>query len=116
MKHSSMWIVIVFVVCALAASGAAAQNATPSDRVETLHATSLHPPRGPHHPQADLVIYDDSTVWEDWSWDSTINLANTTPVQSGVKSIAVTMNAAWAGFSLRTGTPVNTSGYTAITF
>ena len=67
-------------------------------------------------PHTDLIIYDDATTWDDWSWSSTIDLANTAPVQSGAKSIAVTFTAADAGFSLRTGTPIDTGGYTAITF
>jgi hypothetical protein len=66
----------------------------------------------------DLVIYDDALAagWENWSWDSTVNLANGAPAHSGTASVAVTYNAAWAGFSLRTATPLDGGDYSAIRF
>jgi len=51
--------------------------------------------------QAPLQIYVDSLVngWENWSWDSTNNVANTSPVHSGNRSIQVNA-AAWGALSL----------------
>jgi len=40
--------------------------------------------------QVDQTAYTDALVngWQNWSW-ATVNLSNTTPVQSGTDSIAV---------------------------
>jgi phosphatidylinositol glycan class B len=50
---------------------------------------------------AQITIYTDNlgSDWQNWSWDSTINFANTTPVQTGTQSIAVT-SVAWGALSL----------------
>jgi hypothetical protein len=66
---------------------------------------------------ADLPIYIDSLAagWEDWSWSSTINYSNTSPVHSGTDSISVQYNAAWAGFYLHTD-GIDTSGYDHLSF
>ena len=52
------------------------------------------------HGQQALVIYGDGLAngFQDWSW-APDNLANTTPVHSGARSISVTA-AAWQGFYL----------------
>lgn len=63
-----------------------------------------------------LVIYGDSTTWDNWSWSTTVNLGNTSPVYAGSKSIAVTYTAGWAAFSLRKSPAVSTGGYTQLTF
>ncbi|MFN8490100.1 MAG: hypothetical protein U0350_21110 [Caldilineaceae bacterium] len=67
---------------------------------------------------ANLVIYSDGLAagWEDWSWDSTIQFDQATQVHNGGKAVAITYNAATAGFSLRSATAINTSGYTAFQF
>lgn len=64
------------------------------------------------------LIYDESlaTDWTDWSWDSVVNYSNTSNTLSGSKSIALTYNAAWAGFKLHANTPVSTSGYSILRF
>lgn len=67
----------------------------------------------------DLVVYDDvlASGWQDWSWSTTDNLANASPALGGTgHSIAVTITAAWGGFSLRAPTPIATGGYSAIRF
>src|SRR5215469_1307039 len=40
--------------------------------------------------QSDQAVYTDALVngWQNWSW-ATVNLANTSPVQSGTDSISV---------------------------
>ncbi len=67
---------------------------------------------------ADLLIYADSLAagWEDWSWDSTVAFDNPTPSLSGPASIAVTFNAAYAGFSLRTAPPLSASDFQSVSF
>ena len=70
-------------------------------------------------PQATTItVYANALgqTWEDWSWDSTINLAANNPVHSGNAAIAVTHKVGFAGFSARTSAPVATSGYTAVAF
>ena len=48
------------------------------------------------------VIYDDGLAagWQNWSWDSTVDLANTAIVQSGSAAASVRHDAPWAGFYL----------------
>src|SRR5262249_13964483 len=57
-------------------------------------------------PAADITVYADNLAsgWEDWSWDTTVNLANATPVHSGGASVAATYTAAWGGLQLHTNT------------
>jgi hypothetical protein len=61
---------------------------------------------------ADLTVYDDGLAsgWTDWSWGSTIDIANGSPIHGGSKSIAVTFNSGWAGFSIHNGTPLDMNG------
>jgi len=67
---------------------------------------------------ADLIIYYDAlaTDWQDWSWDTTVNLAATAPVQTGSRSISAQYTAAWGALSLRAPTAIDTANYTAIDF
>ncbi len=67
---------------------------------------------------ADLALYGDALAsgWSDWSWGTTRNLANTSPVHSGNASIAATITGAWAGLFFHTAAPVNTAGYDRIRF
>ncbi|WP_295458756.1 glycoside hydrolase family 44 protein [uncultured Thiodictyon sp.] len=66
---------------------------------------------------ADLMIYEDALAsgWADWSWSTTEAVAADIKV-TGASSLAVTYTAGWAGLSLRSGTPIPTSGYSAIRF
>ena len=50
---------------------------------------------------APQIIYDDTLAagWVDWSWAS-VNLAATTPVHAGTKSIGVTYTGGWQGLYL----------------
>jgi sugar lactone lactonase YvrE len=65
---------------------------------------------------ADLVIYNDATTWENWSWESTIDFASTQQVHAGARSIAVDYGPNYAGLSLRTAPPVAAASYTALSF
>jgi chitinase len=65
------------------------------------------------------VVYDDvlRAGWDDWSWDVTVNLAATSPVYQGTKSIAATYTAAWGGVYLRhEAGGISTSGLTKLEF
>jgi hypothetical protein len=66
----------------------------------------------------DLVIYADNlgTGWANWSWNTTMDMAVTSPVQSGARSMAVTYNAGWAGLYLHADSAVDLSPYAQITF
>lgn len=65
-----------------------------------------------------LLIYSDSLAptWENWSWDSTIDLAATNRVHSGNAAIETTHNAGFAALSLRTSAPIASNGYTSLAF
>jgi hypothetical protein len=62
-----------------------------------------------------MSVYTDSlqTGWQNWSW-ATVNLAATSPVHSGTKSIAITMYA-WSGFYLHLDA-FDSTPYAALTF
>lgn len=81
-------------------------------------AITLRITPSPAHPLADLVIYDDALAagWDNWSWNTSVDFNNASPVRSGSRSMAVDYTAAWAGLSLRTGAPINTSVYPTLTF
>ena len=57
---------------------------------------------------ASTYVYDDSlqSPFEDWSYGTTVNLANVDPVNAGTNSIAVTHNDAWSGFYLGSSSDV----------
>lgn len=50
----------------------------------------------------NMTIYSDSLVngWPDWSYSTTRNFANTSPVHSGSDSISATVTSAWGGIQL----------------
>jgi hypothetical protein len=50
----------------------------------------------------DLPVYTDALAsgWQNWSWNTTVNLSNAVPVYSGTASIAATYNSAWGGLYL----------------
>lgn len=64
------------------------------------------------------VLYDEAPAagWENWSWQTAVDLASTTRVHGGSRAIAVTHSAPWAGFSLRGPAAIDTAGYTAVRF
>ena len=59
-------------------------------------------PGGNAAAASDLVVYGDvlNSGWANWSWNTTANFTATSPVHSGSDSLAVTLNAAWAGLYL----------------
>lgn len=70
------------------------------------------------HAASSYTIYEDSLAsgWHSWSHHGTVNLANTTPVAAGTRSIAWTPNTGWATMSLRSGTSISLSNYSALRF
>jgi hypothetical protein len=67
---------------------------------------------------SNYTIYGDALApgWRDWSYQSTVNLANTAPVASGVHSIAWAPDAGWATLYLRAGTPIKLAPYSSLRF
>ncbi len=65
-----------------------------------------------------LTVYGDNLAsgWQDWSWNSTVNLAATAKVHSGSKAIAITFKGDQAGFAARSPINISTAGYQALTF
>jgi hypothetical protein len=67
--------------------------------------------------QQNMAIYTDSiqNSWNNWSWGSTINFGNTSPVHSGSRSISITMTNRSAGLYLE-HTPFDSTPYGNLTF
>jgi hypothetical protein len=65
----------------------------------------------------NMTIYADSLVngWLDWSYGTTRNFANTSPVHSGSDSISATVTSAWGGIQLYHTGMTNTA-YASISF
>jgi parallel beta-helix repeat protein len=63
-------------------------------------------------------VYTDaiSNDWGDWSWGSTNNFGNTSPVRVGTKSIRTDFTSTYAGLSLRKGTGVSATNLTSVKF
>ncbi len=64
-----------------------------------------------------IIVYDDALAggWDDWSWGSTRNYVNTSPVQVGVNSIRVDYSG-WGGVSLRQATAITPTANTEVKF
>lgn len=64
------------------------------------------------------MLYGDALAsgWQNWSWGSTVNLAVTSPVHAGVRSISLQLNQAWAALFLHTDTPVDMAPYSTLNF
>jgi RHS repeat-associated protein len=61
------------------------------------------------------VYADALNGWTDWSWNTTLDPSNTSPVKTGTYSLKSTHNAAWGGMYLH-HTGVNTSTSTHLAF
>ena len=64
----------------------------------------------PAQANAPLGVYSDSLGdgWQNWSWNANVNLSNSSPVQSGSRSIAVTITSAWGALYLHDNNPLST--------
>jgi len=67
-------------------------------------------------PAPDVVVYSDSTTWENWSWSTTADFASTAQVYSGTHAISVTHTQAWGALSLRKSSAITTTGYQYLSF
>jgi hypothetical protein len=67
--------------------------------------------------QTNLIIYSDSLTngWLDYSYNVTENYQNTSPVHSGVYSIAETINSAYGGIQLY-HSPFTNTAYDSVSF
>jgi hypothetical protein len=67
--------------------------------------------------QSNLIIYSDSLAagWQNWSYTSTENFTNPSPVHSGSNSISVTITGAYGGLQLGHSDMTNTN-YSSLTF
>lgn len=65
----------------------------------------------------NLSVYDDqlSSQFANWSWNSSVNFSNTSPVNAGSSSISFTP-AAWGGLYLHANTAINPASYTSLQF
>jgi len=66
----------------------------------------------------DRIIYGDSRAagWDNWSWDTSADFANTSQVHEGSQSIAVTLNAAWAALYLHQNSAIDLTNYGQLSF
>ncbi len=62
-----------------------------------------------------LPIYTDTIAsgWSDWSWSTTLNPSNASPVANGTYSLRATYASAWAGLGLHVNS-LNASSYTSL--
>ena len=67
-------------------------------------------------PSAGTLIYGDTLAWSSWSWNTSRNDSVTSPVKVGTYSMSITPNAAYAGASFRTATPLVPTAGQAIRF
>jgi alpha-L-arabinofuranosidase len=67
--------------------------------------------------QSNLTIYTDSLIngWQDYSYNTTRNFANTSPVHSGSDSISATITSAYGGIQLYHA-PMTDSNYASVSF
>ena len=75
-------------------------------------------PTGSASLAATLPIYGDSLAagWDNWSWNTTANFMNTSPVFSGTYSLSATYTAAWGGLYLATNSLVPGTSYDTLQF
>jgi hypothetical protein len=68
--------------------------------------------------QANLPLYTDNLVneFQDWSWNSTRNFANTLPFHSGTHSISLTITSAYGALSLQYSAGFSTAPYASVSF
>jgi hypothetical protein len=66
----------------------------------------------------ELPIYADALGpgWTNWSWNTTVNFANSSPVYSGSASTAVTISSAWAALYLHSDTNIAGTSYDTLRF
>ncbi len=65
----------------------------------------------------DIIIYDEARAggWQNYSYGTTVNFVNTSPVHSGAHSISAAMNG-WAGFYLHHDSVIDLTDYQQLSF
>lgn len=68
-------------------------------------------------PEA-MLVYDDGLAegWSSWSWDTSLDLASSNPVQSGSAAMAATIDKPWAAIYLHVDPFFYTEDYSAVRF
>jgi hypothetical protein len=67
-------------------------------------------------PSQELYLDMLASGWQDWSWGTTRQFANGSPVQSGSYSLAVQYSEGWGGLYLRAATAVSTQNINTLQF
>lgn len=93
-------------------------NAGPTTYLDAMQLIASQPAQQTTTTLQANQIFTDSLAqgWTNWSWNSSINLTNTSPVAQGTDSIAFTPTAGYAGLYLHTDTGIDTTPYTTLTF
>jgi hypothetical protein len=67
---------------------------------------------------SQMTVYQDSlnSGWANWSWDTNVNLAASSPVYSGSHSIAATFTSAWGGLYLAANQVFSSAPYDTLEF
>jgi hypothetical protein len=76
-------------------------------------------PAHPAYAADDLPIYTDALAggWQNWSYNSTIDLANATPAYGDTgASVAVTVTSGYGALQFGSPTAISTTDYTAVSF
>lgn len=97
---------VIFIALVLGVSFAASASPT---RVQAAAASDS---------VANEPVFADAlgADWSNWSWDTNLNLANSSPVHAGSHSMAVIYTAAWGGLYLHTSSALATTDYTTLSF
>ncbi len=68
--------------------------------------------------QVNLQIYSDSLVngFQDWSWNSTRDFSNLSPVHSGTRSVATTITASRGALRFQHPSPLDPTAYVKLSF
>lgn len=66
----------------------------------------------------DLIIYGDSLAdgWENWSWDTAVDFAGSSPVHDGTQSVAVTYTRGWGALYLHPSSGIDLAEYEQLSF
>ncbi|MFP2929524.1 glycosyl hydrolase family 18 protein [Pyxidicoccus sp. 3LG] len=116
MRKQLKWFMLAVGVQATACGGASDfQASTPEDSTPEISVPEVSPPSEPTPGDVNAAAAGETTLyadalgsgWADWSW-ATRNLAVTSPVASGTRSISVTFGP-WTGLYFHNG-GVPTSG------
>ena len=104
-------LLLLLTLSACQAAPTAVPTAVPSATMAVL-PTSPAPAAAP----LGLMVYDDFTGWENWSWDATGNPASAAQVYRGAAAFEITYLKASGGFSLRSAGSIDSADYSALVF